>query len=73
MPHYKKVYKCIPRGTSSLVGVCGPLPKTLTQPIYDQTLRFSLTLVMTGPKIQNPIYEPVLDLSYNQFPSSDQC
>ena len=48
-------------------------------PIYDQNLRFSLpylwpdqkfeTLFMTWPLNQNPIS----DLRYDWFPSSDQC
>ena len=48
-------------------------------PIYDQNLRFSLpylwpdqisdTLFKTWPSNQNP----VSDLRYNKFPSSDQC
>ena len=59
------------------VGLCSPLPKTLTlfmtkicdipYSIYDLT------------KIQHPIYDlaftsnPVSDQHYNKFPSEDQC
>ena len=55
----KEVQHIFPGGYSqkNWVGLCGPLPKILTQ--YDQNLRFSLspTLFMTWPKRQHPLHD----------------
>jgi len=48
-------------------------------PIYDQNLRYSLLCLWPDQKFETPFMtwllnqNPVSDLRYNKFPSSDQC